>query len=626
MLRAFYIKYIKHKLFNKIFITFSAITTVSFLLFAYMTLVNISVYYRNKIIEANEQALSDAVGYIEQKIGAATDIIQNLYTNPSLYTEILYLMENGYNKHLEYKLDNFFSSRENRYNGFENYFHSCLTRDSGLIGICIYSGGQDKAFVYSAQSRIIYPKDSRITNYLNESPRDSTNPKVIPAHPVSYFVNGPNQTMAFSMAYGVKERFTSKTIGFIVLDYGVDGVAHACARKNSLFEAGTAARSGHNYQGNIVALTPKGEVIFDLSGLKYGALYPDFQALKNGKKNHPIYMDNIIHTTVSANTGILAAAILPEGYVDKAASSSNRTIFLIALTCIIAILLFTAFAIRAFSKRTGVVMEGIKKIRQGDLSARIFVKNDGDELSEIALSFNATCEDLNTYINRVYLAEINRKNAQIKALQAQINPHFLYNTLESIRMRILASGAREAGDMIYLLASLFRYSVKEEMVISIHEEIKYARMYLALHNIRFGEQIAVDFDIAEETLDLGIIKHTIQPVIENYIIHGMNPTHRDNWLKVTISKNNQAIQIRITDNGAGIPEEKLAGIVASLEKNGEEKAHTGGANIGLANVNERIKLLFGPGYGLTIQSREGEGTTVAITMPAIPGEDMKRYV
>lgn len=627
MIGTLYTKHIKHKLFNKIFITFSAVTVISFLLFAYMTSINISNDYRNKIIETNQQVLADAGSYVELKVSAATDIIQSLYTNPSLYTEILFLMENGYNKHLEYKLNNLFSGPENRYNGFENYFHFLLTRDNGLLGICIYGKKQDKAFVYSPKSRIIYPKDNYIIKYLNESPRDSYNPKVIPAHPVNYLRKGSGKR-AFSVAYGVKEKFTSKTSGFIIIDYSVE------AMKNSLFQSGTKERPRQAYPGNVLVLTPEGGVLFDLSGRKYGngnvKPYPNYLKLKNGKKGRGIDRDDIIHTAVSGNTGLLTAAILPKKAIRKYASSVGKTVFLIALGCIIAILLFTGFAIRTFSKRTGLVTEGIKKIRQGDLSARISVKNHSDELSEIALSFNAMCEDLNSYIDRVYLSEISRKNAQIKALQAQINPHFLYNTLETIRMRALASGAKDAGDMIYLLASLFRNSIKDDMVISIHEEIKYAEMYLTLHNIRFGDQVIVEFDAGEETLDLGIIKHTIQPVIENYIIHGMNPARKDNRLGITISKRDKDIRISIEDNGNGIPKEKLDAITAYLQSNestpARESGRMRGSNIGLANVNERIKLLFGPGYGLEIQSREGEGTTVTLKMPAFPKEEMERYV
>jgi two-component system sensor histidine kinase YesM len=620
MISTLYNKYIKRKLFNKIFITFSTATVTSFLLFAYMTSVNIGAYYRNKLSESNEQVLADTAGYLEQKINAATDIIQSLYTNPLLYSEILYLMENGYNKHLEYKLDKLFSSRENRYNGFENHFHSCLTRDSGLIGICIYSDKQDKAFIYSSKSRIVYPKDGYISKHLKESIRDSYSLRVIPAHSTHYPGNTTGQDMAFSVVYGVKEKFSSKTTGFIIIDYAVDTM------KNYLVKSGTHSRARKDYPGNVIALTPKGEVIFDLSGRKYGKPYPEFEALKKSRKGTGIYRDNVIHITTSASTGLLIATILPQKAIRQSASSSEKTVFLIALSCIIAILIFTRFAVRTFSKRTGSVTEGIKKIRQGDLSARIPVKKNGDELSEIALSFNAMCEDLNSHIRRVYLAEISRKNAQIKALQTQINPHFLYNTLESIRMRALASGARDAGDMIYLLAALFRNSIKEDIVVSIHEEIKYAKMYLELNNRRLGDKISVEFDAGEETLDLGIIKHTIQPVIENYIIHGMNAARKDNRLMITISKSNEDIQIRVSDNGNGIPKEKLDIIVQSLETTGGENVLARGSNIGLVNVNERIKLLFSREYGLAIQSREGAGTTVFIKMPAMSREEMERYV
>ncbi len=151
-------------------------------------------------------------------------------------------------------------------------------------------------------------------------------------------------------------------------------------------------------------------------------------------------------------------------------------------------------------------------------------------------------------------------------------------------------------------------------------------MYLELNNRRLGDKISVEFDAGEETLDLGIIKHTIQPVIENYIIHGMNAARKDNRLMITISKSNEDIQIRVFDNGNGIPKEKLDIIVQSLETTGGENVLARGSNIGLVNVNERIKLLFSREYGLAIQSREGAGTTVFIKMPAMSREEMERYV
>ncbi|OPZ84310.1 MAG: putative sensor-like histidine kinase [Firmicutes bacterium ADurb.Bin419] len=267
-------------------------------------------------------------------------------------------------------------------------------------------------------------------------------------------------------------------------------------------------------------------------------------------------------------------------------------------------------------------MSGIKNINSGNLSGRIAVKNKYDEISEIANSFNNMCDNLNEYIEKVYISDIRQKQAQLKALQAQINPHFLYNTLESIRMRALVNGSKDVAEMIYLLSSLFRNSVKERPIVNICEEIKYCKMYLELFNMRFMDNINVTFDVKEDVLNFGIMKHSIQPIIENYIIHGIDTQRSDNLLTIRIFKHDSDIYTYVIDNGNGIEEEKLKKIMQSLES----PNLTNNSGLGLSNVNERIRLLFGNRYGIDIFSEYGKGTVVLLRIAAKAREELEDHV
>ncbi|WP_207642372.1 sensor histidine kinase [Pseudobacteroides cellulosolvens] len=570
-----------------------------------MASVNIKLYFKSKLKEANEMAAVSIHSYIEEKTNESRDIIDNIYTNKVLYTEILYLMENGYNKHIEYKMNKLFESQDNKYNGFENYFNSCLLRDAGITGISIYSSKQVEAFVYSLNCGVTFPKDSYVIKSLEKWNESFESIRILPSHNAHYLSNPKN---VFSMVYIVKERFTSNNLGFIVIDYAVDGI------KSKL------PISAKGYHVEIAVFTPQGTSIYVSSGkLEYQHLFSD---LKNNNTSSVIHKNNMIYTMTSGNMGIITVAVLPNQYVLSHSSVFTKTIFLIACIFIVAILLFTAFSINRFSSRIASLVHGIKIIKQGNLSYRIDTAKSGDELSEIAVSFNGMCEDLKNYIDRAYMSEINQKNAQIKELQAQINPHFLYNTLESIRMRVLAGENKEAGDMIYLLASYYRSTVKGKMVIGIWEEIKHAKMYVELHNIKSTYMVFVEFHTDEELSDYGILKHTLQPLIENYICHGINWEKDDNQLVISVYKKEKDIFISLEDNGNGIAKEKLDDIKETLER-GSKKTQNG---IGIKNVHDRTVLFFGDGYGLTIKSSAGQGTSITIRIPAIPKEEMEVYV
>jgi Predicted signal transduction protein with a C-terminal ATPase domain len=222
-------------------------------------------------------------------------------------------------------------------------------------------------------------------------------------------------------------------------------------------------------------------------------------------------------------------------------------------------------------------------------------------------SFNKMTNRLKELISRVYEEELKEKNAQLKALQAQINPHFLYNTLDTIYWMLYVRGQEKIGDLIVSLSDMLRYSIgKSGPIVTLKEELDNLYNYIHIQSTRFGERIAFEFDIDDTLLHAKSLKLMLQPIVENAITHGIEPSGRPGIIRIRVYQEEGYCCITITDNGVGIPEDKLSEY---------EKGRLISQGLGLQNVDERIRLTFGEAYGLTITSTTGESTTILYQMP-----------
>lgn len=258
------------------------------------------------------------------------------------------------------------------------------------------------------------------------------------------------------------------------------------------------------------------------------------------------------------------------------------------------------------------VIVAMDEVKDGNFDISIDVGEENDELSYIAFNFNEMCKRLKEHIEKSYLAEINQKNAEMKALQSQINPHFLYNTLEVIRMKAICSGNKEVGKMLYNLATLFRSQLKEKDIITIKSEVDYCKKYLELFKFRYKEKFNYEIYCDEYLLGNKVIKFILQPLVENYLIHGIRLEDDDNMIVISIVSEDEDILIHIEDNGKGIDVEKIDEI---NEKLSEKKHNT--RSIGILNVNERIKTLYGEKYGVLITKDINLGTKILVKIPKI---------
>lgn len=241
-----------------------------------------------------------------------------------------------------------------------------------------------------------------------------------------------------------------------------------------------------------------------------------------------------------------------------------------------------------------------------------------DEIGVLQESFGIMIARNQDLIAQEFKSKIEKRNAQIRALQAQINPHFMYNTLQAIGGMALKKDAPEIYTVTLALSDIMRYSLNfSKEMVTLREEIKYLESYLSIQNRRFGDRISLKIE-AEDVMDYLIPKLILQPLIENSFEHGLMNKPGD-WiikLKGTMTNDNDLI-LEVKDNGRGISPEKLEKIRKELENNAEEALGTA-AHIGLCNVNSRVKLKFpGEQYGISISSIEGEGTIVQVRMKAV---------
>lgn len=318
------------------------------------------------------------------------------------------------------------------------------------------------------------------------------------------------------------------------------------------------------------------------------------------------------YTTEVKTSGELSIVTLTSKKAVYQEAFSNYAWILIGsllLDGILLVILFRTFG--GYSKQVEDVLESMHLVAEGDLDVRITEENKRREIKEIATGVNQMLDSINQYVKDIYLFEIKQQDAHMKALQSQINPHFLYNTLEYIRMYAVSEGVNELADVVYAFASLLRNNTTQEKVVSLNKELEFCEKYVYLYQMRYPDRVAYHFTIAEELLDVMIPKFLIQPVVENYFVHGIDFTRLDNALSVKVYQEQERVVIDVIDNGRGLTDQQLITLNQELAKQelGKELGHS----VGLANVQQRLKLVFGESSQMRVFHSEAKGLVVRLS-------------
>ncbi|WP_240702949.1 sensor histidine kinase [Cohnella luojiensis] len=249
-------------------------------------------------------------------------------------------------------------------------------------------------------------------------------------------------------------------------------------------------------------------------------------------------------------------------------------------------------------------------LRQHSIKQGRFEK---DEIGFLTANYNSMVRRMDELINNVHRAEVRNKEAAYKVLQAQIKPHFLYNTLETIRMVAESNNDKEVADISFWFGKLMRYSLSSEQDETVlAKEIEMVTFYLNIHKMRLQSRLTYEINIAVDAQRLSCPRFLLQPLIENGIVHGASAVLRPVHIRLQATETEREITIAVSDNGNGIPPEKLLDLQSRLSKNDQTKKAEESGGLGLMNVNERVKAFFGGTSRLEVSSAPGKGTCLRI--------------
>jgi two-component system, sensor histidine kinase YesM len=262
----------------------------------------------------------------------------------------------------------------------------------------------------------------------------------------------------------------------------------------------------------------------------------------------------------------------------------------------------------------------MRDVEVGNLSGRVSVETN-DEIGQLSAGYNKMVERLSRLLEEVYFARLRetemslrQKEMELKVLQSQINPHFLYNSLETMRGMALEKDMEDLATMASSLGQLLRYNLKNHSpTVTLREELKSCEMYLQIQKYRFEDRFEYAFDIPEWAMDVQVLKFSLQPLVENCFKHGVGASAETVKITVSVARDtDSSFVIRVKDTGAGMSDETLQSVRRNLNR---QEAVDGGPNIGIVNVHQRIVHLFGQEFGVEIQSQPGMGTEVRIRIP-----------
>lgn len=364
--------------------------------------------------------------------------------------------------------------------------------------------------------------------------------------------------------------------------------------------------------GNVIYSTGASEPMSafnkDIEGKIHGTKGTFWVETKGGE-----YMVSFAKSDISGWN--IISTIPRENVFDASIKIRKMTAFVSAMGLVLAALMSFIFS-SGITKPLLKLDKMVDSVKKGDLSVRLKVKNR-DEIGRINQAFNELIEEVNSLIETKYIYQIKEREYELNMLYAQINPHFLYNTLDNIRAMAATQNADDVAGMINLLADMLRYSVKNiNEAVTVRQELDHIMDYLMICNTRFGGKIDFSIQVNEDIMECKISRLILQPIIENSIKHGFPMGKGKEYILVTGEKDGDMLVFTVKDDGVGMDGETLKAVRAALKSGNAYDAGSVRENgIGLVNINSRLKLLYGDRDFIRITGREFEGTEVQLSVP-----------
>ena len=550
-------------------------------------IVSLDIYFVKNIVRnvkemqfyINEKVVNDVNEELNKIYDHSNNLVNDIYIDELIIRDIIDFLNMDTITYFKYKIDKLSNSDNYYYKGIENFTKLSFLENDNLKEITFVSFNRNEQSTFNRLNQIAVKKIDQHKFYTNGELLKSISDK---------------DTISFIRE--INNPVDLKKEGLILLTYDLRYL-------NYIYEE-------YDRKTNIIVLDNNGYVIYDSKEMLNYEPYIFYEKVINSEKNKKLMLDDSYYVeNILSDGNIRAISIIKAQELEDLPNAILIFIF-IGLILFILSQGVSYFKLKVLGDRTNNILNAMDKVKNGNLDVEISLTSDSDEINYIAENFNYMCKDLNKYIDKIYKAELEQKKCEMLALQSQINPHFLYNTLESIRMKAICNGDKEVGKMLYTLSFLFRKQLKEKNIISIENELDYCRKYIEIFKFRYYDSFQFFIECDEEVKQMQIIKFALQPLVENYFIHGIRLEDEDNILKIIVSKEENDIIIKIIDNGRGIDDVKL-GLLNENIKNRKYE----GDSIGIINVHERIVLEYGKAYGVRLFKTEDKENIVMIKIP-----------
>ncbi|MBO5303018.1 MAG: histidine kinase [Lachnospiraceae bacterium] len=335
------------------------------------------------------------------------------------------------------------------------------------------------------------------------------------------------------------------------------------------------------------------------------------KSIRSGGKGDKTTMESgnrVFFTLEQDKYNFGAYSLMPQDmfYENQRILASNLVLILVVM--LVVALIVTYFVSKTLTRPLENMTATAKKIRDGETELRIEVEKE-DEIGILGQNFNEMLDTMEDLISREYRAKLLLNRAEYNALQAQINPHFLYNTLDTMGSIAEMQECRQVSALCQSLSNIFRYSLDMKHPFStVAKEMAHLKNYIYVMDVRMRDHVNYAFEIDEAVLKADIPRLSIQPLVENALNHGLRNSRREKKVRICAKAEGDLMENLVEDNGVGMPEEKVKSLLA--EKETENKK-----SIGIHNIHMRMKMLYGEEYGIEIVSHEGEGTCVKLRIP-----------
>ena len=568
--------------------SYMAITLLALLIFLLFSL----NYTERTILENSEsytiQLVEQVNGDIDSYISYMENIMEIVTNNPELSDYLFDRMEH-------------IMMRER----IQEQFVTLLDARSDICNIAVFAKNGRTLINRGTDTRNPYVDLASMPWY--QDTMEAEGKAVISASHVQNAIEGKYQWV-ITLSKGLINPETHEVEGIFFVDLNYSSIQELCTNvnlgsKSYLFIVGKKGKIIYHPKQQLLYSGMKTELIDEV--LENGT--GNFLTSQNGRRQ-------LYSVFKSDKTGWSVVGVSDVSEFMKNRSEIQFFYLLIALCLGVLSLLLALWLSGEITKPVKELEQSMKNVQKGEFDKALISPEGCNEITSLTHSFNIMTEKIQNLMAENVREQKQKRKSELQALQAQINPHFLYNTLDSIVWMITGERYDDAVFMITQLASLFRISLSRgKTVIKIEDEVKHAQNYMNIQKIRYKNSFEVDFQIEEEILDGCIVKLVLQPLLENAIYYGMEFMDGEGEIHVRGYRKDGDIYLEVEDNGLGMPEEEAAELL-----NGKERPHKHGSGVGLVNVHSRLKLRFGESYGLIIHSCPDEGMLVQIHIPYVP--------